>query len=86
MDEQKTQVVLKMTADPGTEPNSCRPSDQQQEVKLTDEQVPTDKTNNQNELGRQSDQNSEIDHQIQNEVQSLTRLSNKNDSCKLIEN
>ena len=52
MDEQKTQVVLKMTTEPGTEPNSCRPSDEQQEVKLTDDQVQTDKTTNQNELGR----------------------------------
>ena len=67
MDEQKTQVVLKMTAEPGAEPNSCRPSDQQQEVKLTDEQVPTNKTTNQNELGQQNDQNSQSEHQIQTE-------------------
>lgn len=52
MDEQKTQVVFKMTAEPGTEPNSCWPLDQQQEVKLTDEQAPATKTTNQNELGR----------------------------------
>jgi len=52
MDEQKTQVVFKMTAEPGTEPNSCWPLDQQQEVKLIDEQAPATKTTNQNELGK----------------------------------
>ena len=54
-----------MTTEPGTKPNSCRPLDQQQDAKLTDEQVQTAKTTNQNELGRYSDQNPQNGHQIQ---------------------
>lgn len=69
-----------MTTEPGTEPNSCRPLDQQQDVKLTDEQVQTAKTTNQNELGRYSDQNPQNGHQIQIKLESPISLSNKNDS------
>lgn len=64
MDEQKTQAVLKMTVESGTEPNSCRLLVQQVQAELAVEQAPTNQMTNHNGTGRQSDQNSQTKCQI----------------------